>query len=174
MTTTDNRRCIRCGEPERDEDAQARFELEWALSEDDPERRSRACWEDAARLNWLYEVEGGLACWGCLTLVEQRREESQCERCGTEYDGCDDVGWIDDYSPRLLLCPDCITGEEDEADTARLLALVEEGKRHCAAEGEEYPADLAALGTTEAARLERRRQHNAAVSRQLAAVDEEK
>jgi hypothetical protein len=180
MRPLDNRCCARCGRSERDDEQQARFELEIALSEDDPERRFDAYMEDAAELNWLYDVEGGWACWDCLTLEEQRRENFECERCGAQYhdDGRDsDAGWIVEMAARVserrVLCPDCITDEENEEDTVRLIAGVEEGKRRCAAAGERYPADLARLAVLERARLKLRRQKSDELERLVATNGEE-
>jgi hypothetical protein len=165
-----DRRCIRCGKPEQDDDTKGRFELELALSEDDPERRTAACLENFANLTHLYDIDGGAACWNCLTLAERHGHESQCERCGAQYhdDGRDsDAGWIIGYASLRYLCPDCITLDEDEADTERHLAMVEAGKRHCSAQGKEYPADLAFLGDRERARLDRRRAERAGFDRLL-------
>jgi hypothetical protein len=160
------RTCVRCGAPEEDEDTRSRFELEMALSEDDPERRSEACLEHFAALNHLYEVDGGLACWDCLTQQERRREQFQCERCGAQFhdDGRDsDAGWITPdfgHGPSdQFLCPGCITPEEDRADTEAFLRVAEEGKRLCAAKGEEYPTELDFAAARERARLWRRRQN---------------
>lgn len=160
-----DRHCARCGAPEQDEDTKSRFLLELALSEDDPERRNEACFENFASLNHLYDVEGGaVVCWDCLTLAERRRENFQCERCGAQShdDGSDDGGWIVELPPRpAVLCPDCVTLGEDEADTARLLAMVDAGKRQCATMGTEYPEDLAILAEGERARMDRRRAERA-------------
>jgi hypothetical protein len=145
-----DRHCIRCGAPEFSDDLRDQLKLDALLGEDDPDRERELPWPD----NLLHEVEGGVACWSCLTLQEQRREQDLCERCGErEFHGDgrgSDEGWL--FEGRLL-CPDCITHAEDVGATEEFLAGVERGKR---LRGDDYPADLAALAVRERARIERR------------------
>jgi hypothetical protein len=72
--------------------------------------------------------EGGVH-WDCATLAEQRREDFQCEFCGAQYynDGSDsDKGWIVELDQ--LLCPDCITPEEDHEDAPKFIDLTTLGQ----------------------------------------------
>ena len=96
--------------------------------------------------------------WDCATLAEQRREEWQCERCGAQFydDGRDsDAGWIAETWLHRLLCPDCITPEEDRENTLAFLDVVTRGQLINELDGREYPPDLAALAEHEAERLRR-------------------
>jgi hypothetical protein len=132
-----DRRCARCDTPEFTDEERA----------------------DAANgyvvLPWFTKVTGGPACWDCLTLEEQRRENQQCERCGAQFfdDGRDsDRGWV---WGGVYLCPSCQTPDEAAAKVDRFAELVERGKEIVAAKGEEYPPDLAALAEHEQARVAR-------------------
>jgi hypothetical protein len=100
--------------------------------------------------------------WDCATLAEQRREDFQCERCGAQYndDGSDsDAGWIVEFGEHArMLCPDCITPEEDRADTLQFIDTVTRGQLYQELEGREYPPELAARAEYEAERLRRARE----------------
>lgn len=144
-----DRHCARCGKPEWTEEQREQVQLDLLLHDGQP---TELHWPE----NWLHDIAGEAACWDCLTLEQRRREDCQCERCGAQFhdDGSEsDRGWITPaFGPvDRLLCPDCQTIEEQEADTAHLLDMVERGERICAAEGRDYPADLARM--TEGAHL---------------------
>jgi hypothetical protein len=128
-----------------------------------------------ARCDGPLDVVAGDACWACLTLQERRRHKDQCERCGAQfYDDCrdSDRGWIIDWPDRVL-CPSCITAQEDADATARFVAVVEEGERRCAAEGRRYPPDLRDLKFSERARVEIRQLQDAELNRERARLEGE-
>ena len=108
------------------------------------------------RPEWgVYRVDGGVACWECLTIPEQRREACQCERCGTQHQD-EVVGWIVTRTrcDHRVLCAGCITFAEDVVNTNRLLGLVDKCKQRAAEENQD---ELAMLGEYLGVRIERKR-----------------
>lgn len=147
-----DRRCMRCGKPELTDDQKEQVRLDLLLHDGKLQ-------ELPAPDEWLVDLTGGgYACWSCLTLEEQRRDQFQCERCGAQFydDGRDsDSDWI--VEPSRVICPACQTHEEAEAESLRFLEAVDRGIRIRASEGRGYPVDLLELAGDVRAGMEFRR-----------------